>query len=61
MPLTVVETYSEDLAAMFRYFQTTGLDIDTAALHAAHPGVEWQTVEDWAAGQPWELWACKEV
>ncbi|MFG2847068.1 NmrA/HSCARG family protein [Kitasatospora sp. NPDC048296] len=54
VPLAVVETYSEDLAAMFRYFQEPGLDVDTAALHAAHPGIRWQTVEEWAAEQPWE-------
>ncbi|MEV7599274.1 NmrA family NAD(P)-binding protein [Kitasatospora sp. NPDC089797] len=55
VPLSVVETYSADLAAMFRYFQETGLDLDTEALHAAHPAVEWRTLEDWAAGQPWDL------
>ncbi|MFH9348954.1 NmrA/HSCARG family protein [Kitasatospora sp. NPDC017646] len=55
VPLSVVEAYSEDLAAMFRYFQEVGLDIDTAALHAEHPTVEWRTLEDWAAGQPWDL------
>ncbi|WBP86052.1 NmrA/HSCARG family protein [Kitasatospora cathayae] len=55
VPLSVVETYSEDLAAMFRYFQEVGLDIDTDTLHAEHPTVEWRSLEDWAAGQPWDL------
>ncbi|MFF9641895.1 NmrA family NAD(P)-binding protein [Kitasatospora aureofaciens] len=55
VPLSVVETYSEDLAAMFRYFQEVGLEIDTAALHAEHPTVDWRTLEDWAAGQTWDL------
>ncbi|MFJ8621430.1 NmrA/HSCARG family protein [Kitasatospora sp. NPDC093550] len=55
VPLAVVETYSEDLAAMFRYFQEPGLDIDTDALHAAHPDIEWQSLESWAAGQAWDL------
>ncbi|MGW2373147.1 NmrA/HSCARG family protein [Kitasatospora sp. NPDC001683] len=55
VPLSVVETYSEDLAAMFRYFQEVGLDIDTDTLYAEHPTVEWRSLEDWAAGQPWDL------
>ncbi|MFJ9771391.1 NmrA/HSCARG family protein [Kitasatospora sp. NPDC101157] len=55
VPLSVVETYSADLAAMFRYFQEVGLDIDTAALHAEHPTVDWRTLEDWAAGRTWTL------
>ncbi|MGW3043525.1 NmrA/HSCARG family protein [Kitasatospora sp. NPDC001159] len=55
VPLTVAAGYSEDLAAMFRYFQEVGLDIDIDALRAAHPSVEWRTLEDWAAGQSWEL------
>ncbi|MFJ4187157.1 NmrA/HSCARG family protein [Kitasatospora sp. NPDC089509] len=55
VPLSVVETYSADLAAMFRYFQQVGLAIDTEALHAAHPTVDWRTAEAWAADQAWEL------
>ncbi|MFD5461624.1 NmrA/HSCARG family protein [Kitasatospora sp. NPDC127059] len=55
VPLSVVETYSTDLAAMFRYFQRVGLDIDTEALCAAHPSVDWLTLDDWAARQAWNL------
>ncbi|MFJ9605130.1 NmrA family NAD(P)-binding protein [Kitasatospora sp. NPDC101176] len=55
VPLSVVEGYSGDLAAMFRYFRETGLDIDTGALHREHPGIHWQGVEEWAAARTWEL------
>lgn len=55
VPLTVVETYSKDLAAMFRYFQEPGLDIDTDGLHAAHPDIDWQPLEAWAAARTWDL------
>ncbi|MER7582432.1 NmrA family NAD(P)-binding protein [Kitasatospora sp. NPDC097691] len=55
VPLTVVETYSEDLAAMFRYFREPGLDIDTDGLHAAHPDIAWQSLEAWAAARSWDL------
>ncbi|MQY38236.1 hypothetical protein SRB17_62460 [Streptomyces sp. RB17] len=52
--LDVVRTHSADLAAMFAYFTSTGLDVDTPALRRAYPEVGWQTFTDWAAGQDWE-------
>ncbi|WP_030057252.1 MULTISPECIES: NmrA/HSCARG family protein [Streptomyces] len=55
VPLSVAAGYSEDLAAMFRYFQAPGLDIDTDALHAAHPDIAWQSLECWAAGRSWDI------
>ncbi|GAA1251104.1 NmrA/HSCARG family protein [Kitasatospora nipponensis] len=53
VPLAVVEQYSTDLAAMFRYFQRTGLQVDVDALRWNHPEVGWQGVEQWAAAQDW--------
>ncbi|MET8540372.1 NmrA family NAD(P)-binding protein [Kitasatospora sp. NPDC004799] len=55
VPLAVVAGYSEDLAAMFRYFQEVGLTIDTATLHAEHPTIDWQPVDRWAATRTWDL------
>ncbi|MFJ9445394.1 NmrA/HSCARG family protein [Kitasatospora sp. NPDC101235] len=55
VPLSVAAGYSEDLATMFRYFQEPGLDIDTAALHAEHPDIDWQPLETWAAGRSWDF------
>nr|BFD94333.1 NmrA/HSCARG family protein [Kitasatospora sp. Xyl93] len=55
VPLSVVAGYSEDLAAMFRYFQDPGLDVDTDALHAAHPDIDWQSLDTWAAARTWDL------
>ncbi|MCC9309728.1 NmrA/HSCARG family protein [Kitasatospora sp. RB6PN24] len=55
VPLAVAESYSTDLAAMFRYFQEVGLTVDIDALHRDHPQVEWHTFERWAAGRPWRL------
>jgi uncharacterized protein YbjT (DUF2867 family) len=48
-PLAVAESYSPDLAAMFRYFQQPGLDVDVPALQSAYPQVEWHTFEGWTA------------
>ncbi len=53
VPLSVVRTHSHDLAAMFAYFSTTGLDVDVTGLRRAHPEVGWHTFADWAAAQDW--------
>ncbi|MEV8094871.1 NmrA/HSCARG family protein [Kitasatospora sp. NPDC085879] len=55
LPISEIEAYSADLAAMFRYFTETGLDIDTAALRRDHPEVGWQDFADWAHGRAWPL------
>ncbi|MFE4357885.1 NmrA/HSCARG family protein [Kitasatospora sp. NPDC056800] len=55
VPLSVVAAHSEDLATMFRYLQDPGLTIDTAALHAEHPTIDWQPLETWAAARTWDL------
>ncbi|KUJ66244.1 NmrA family protein [Streptomyces albus subsp. albus] len=53
VPLAYVRTRSADLAAMFEYFTTTGLDVDVAGLRRDHPEVGWHGFADWAAGQDW--------
>ncbi|MEV5735914.1 NmrA/HSCARG family protein [Streptomyces sp. NPDC052292] len=53
VPLAEVRAHSHDLAAMFGYFGTTGLDVDVTALRRAHPEVGWHTFADWAAAQDW--------
>ncbi|MFI9235860.1 NmrA/HSCARG family protein [Streptomyces sp. NPDC053079] len=53
VPLTYVRNHSTDLAAMFEYFTTTGLDVDVAALRRDYPEAGWHTFTDWATGQDW--------
>jgi uncharacterized protein YbjT (DUF2867 family) len=53
VPLSYVRTRSSDLAAMFEYFTTTGLDVDVPALRRDHPEVPWRTFADWTATQDW--------
>ncbi|MEV4754275.1 NmrA/HSCARG family protein [Micromonospora sp. NPDC049559] len=53
VPLTYVRTRSEDLAAMFEYFTTVGLDVDVAGLRQAYPEVAWHSFADWATAQDW--------
>lgn len=53
VPLAYVRTRSADLAAMFEYFTTVGLDVDVAGLRRDHPEVGWHSFTDWAATQDW--------
>ncbi|WP_327411996.1 NmrA/HSCARG family protein [Streptomyces sp. NBC_01233] len=53
VPLAYVRTRSEDLAAMFEYFTTSGLDVDVAGLRRDHPEVGWHSFTDWAVDQDW--------
>jgi uncharacterized protein YbjT (DUF2867 family) len=46
-------SYGDDLAAMFRYFDRVGLDVDTAALRDAYPEVGWHTLAGWLATRDW--------
>lgn len=48
-PLEVVERYSPDLAAMFRYFSDVGMTVDVAGLRRDHPEIGWHRLTDWAA------------
>jgi uncharacterized protein YbjT (DUF2867 family) len=53
VPLAYVRTRSEDLAAMFDYFTTAGLDVDVATLRRDYPEVAWHSFADWATAQDW--------
>ncbi|MGW6123526.1 NmrA/HSCARG family protein [Nocardia sp. NPDC055165] len=51
--LDYVRGHSEDLAAMFDYFATVGLDVDVSGLRRAYPDVAWHSFTDWADAQNW--------
>lgn len=53
VPLAYVRTRSTDLAAMFEYFSTAGLDVDVVGLRRSYPEVGWHSFTDWAAAQDW--------
>ncbi|MEU6548865.1 NmrA/HSCARG family protein [Streptomyces sp. NPDC046915] len=53
VPLTYVRTRSADLAAMFEYFTTAGLDVDVTGLRRDYPEVGWHSFTDWAVAQDW--------
>ncbi|MBF6090200.1 NmrA/HSCARG family protein [Nocardia cyriacigeorgica] len=53
VPLDDVRSRSADLAAMFEYFTTVGLDVDFTGLRSSHPDLGWHRFADWAARQDW--------
>ncbi len=53
VPIFVVRRHSEDLAAMFEYFATVGLDVDVTGLRRDYPDVAWHSFADWAGAQNW--------
>lgn len=53
VPLAHVRTRSSDLAAMFEYFTTSGLDVDVAGLRRDYPEVGWHSTAEWADAQDW--------
>ncbi|MEU0899210.1 NmrA/HSCARG family protein [Streptomyces massasporeus] len=53
VPLAYVRTRSADLAAMFEYFTTSGLDVDVAGLRRDYPEVGWHSLAEWADAQDW--------
>lgn len=53
VPLGYVRTRSADLAAMFEYFTTAGLDVDVTGLRRDYPEVNWHSFTDWAVTQDW--------
>ncbi|MGW7260232.1 NmrA/HSCARG family protein [Streptomyces sp. NPDC054834] len=53
VPLAHVRTHSTDLAAMFEYFTTVGLDVDVTGLRRDYPEIGWHSFNDWAVAQDW--------
>lgn len=53
VPLAHVRARSADLAAMFEYFTTVGLDVDVTSLRRDYPEVGWHSFTDWASAQDW--------
>lgn len=43
----------EDFVRMVEFFENGGYTVDIDALHAAHPEVDWATVDRWIEGQDW--------
>ena len=55
IPIEQAEAGAPELASMFQYFATVGLQVDVARLRRDYPEVGWHSLAQWAATQPWDL------
>jgi uncharacterized protein YbjT (DUF2867 family) len=55
VPMEQLEQQSDDLAAMFKWFDTEGYHADILTLRKDYPSVKWQTFETWARHQEWNF------
>lgn len=53
VPIEQARRFSEDLAAMFDYFDRVGLFVDIPGLRTRFPSVRWHTFEGWVRAQDW--------
>jgi uncharacterized protein YbjT (DUF2867 family) len=47
-PISVAESYSPDLAAMFRWFGSVGMSVDVEGLRRDYPYLGWHRLAEWA-------------
>jgi hypothetical protein len=55
VPLDQVTARAPELAPMFRYFATVGLEVDVAGLRRDYPEIGWHSLAEWAVRQDWNL------
>ena len=56
-PPDVLRAQSEDLAVMFKWFDSTGYAADIKSLRRDFPEVKWHSFEEWARKQDWSFLA----
>ena len=54
-PPDVLRAQSEDMARMFKWFDTTGYAADIERLRRDFPEVKWHTFQEWARKQDWSV------
>jgi uncharacterized protein YbjT (DUF2867 family) len=54
-PPDVLRAQSEDMALMFKWFDSTGYAADIDGLRRDFPEVKWHTFEEWARKQDWRV------
>ncbi len=55
LPVSVVKQQSDDMAAMFEWFDRIGYNVDIPELHRSFSDVNWQSYSQWAASQDWQF------
>ncbi len=54
-PADALRAQGEDMARMFKWFDTTGYAADIKGVRSEFPEVAWQTFEQWARKQDWSV------
>ena len=55
LPVSVVKQQSDDMAAMFEWFDRVGYNVDISELHRSFSDVNWQSYSQWAESQAWQF------
>ena len=55
LPVSVVKQQSDDMAAMFEWFDRIGYNVDISELHRSFSDVNWQSYSQWVASQDWQF------
>ena len=59
LPISVVKEQSDDMAAMFAWFDRLGYNVNMPELHQLFSDVKWQSYPQWVEAQDWRF--LKEV
>ena len=55
LPLSVVKQQSDDMAAMFEWFDRVGYNVDIPELHRTFSDVNWQSYSQWVESLDWQF------
>jgi uncharacterized protein YbjT (DUF2867 family) len=55
LPIAVIEQQSEDMAAMFSWFDRVGYNVDIPELHERFSDINWQSYPQWVDSQDWRF------
>ena len=55
LPVSVVRKQSEDMAAMFEWFDRVGYSVNVPELHEIFSDVGWQSYSQWVESQDWQF------
>jgi len=55
LPVSVVRQQSDDMAAMFEWFDHVGYSVNIPELHRLFTDVNWQSYSRWVESQDWEF------
>jgi len=55
LPVSVVKEQSDDMGAMFEWFDSVGYNVDVPKFHKSFSDVDWQSYSQWVDSQDWQF------